>query len=442
MATEAPAESIIITTEPSPIFPDLADRVEHAADVMSNTMMFGRPLTKHGPAADYFWYAENTRDPDMWFQRIQEAAQVIDEVATRAADSPFSFTHADWVQTFRPPGSSGELLQLVPRPEFIVKDPGFEPQPTNFTAFELLFSMSIVHGAHPEETLRDFSEHLTHAVYINPQAAWEGMTAFGIDLLLPGMPNLTIEQCDRVARSLETWNDQQPEEHDGIDFLMNTLAQEGIITIPENETTHDYWTRMAKILPRLEEYIRYDLPRGTNQRPEYYMQLCLAMAYFVRHKELRYDHVQEAISALVVKDGEILGAAYNIPTQYPHHFVHAEQRAIAQAVERTGDVTLAGTSLFVNIEPCIECGPIIRKCNFAELYMGPRTLMGADTRGGLFTVQPETEEIPSGDFLAEQGPPYFPIPAVVSFNMLYEEMTGLIVEGQKWKKFILPIQSK
>ena len=61
------------------------------------------------------------------------------------------------------------------------------------------------------------------------------------------------------------------------------------------------------------------------------------------------------IGAVVIRDGLILGAAYNRREVDHDPTAHAELLAIRQAAQHIGDWRLQGCSLFVTLEPCAMC---------------------------------------------------------------------------------------
>ncbi len=383
-------------------------------------------------ASDYYDFLHQP-EPDRQFQLLHSVSEVIREMAmeTRSLSVPnFTFMelsentwHVETVQGHRDTIAHDKMHA--------------ENRVIPFTPYEMFLYHSITQGGESWPLVASFYQNITDAMRINPRSTMPLMQIFGLDMILPNYPTIETEHLEELETLTGKWDGNQ----DGIEFFAGVMKHIGKHPNTDN-TPETYWAKAIQVLTHLERYVDYFPAERTNQKPEYYMEICRALAYFPLHRKLQFDEMQEAVSALVVREGKILGASYNIPTDRPHFHEHAEQVAIKKAVKASGDPFLAGASLYINIEPCIECGPIIRKYDFSELYFGPRTLMGADTRSGLFTVQDTTEEIPSGDFLKEQGEPYFPIPSVVVFNMFYDEMVELIVNGQKWKRFILPIQNK
>ena len=61
------------------------------------------------------------------------------------------------------------------------------------------------------------------------------------------------------------------------------------------------------------------------------------------------------IGAVVVSNGEIIGAAYNQPIAASDPTAHAEVLALRAAAARLGNYRLTGASLYVTVEPCLMC---------------------------------------------------------------------------------------
>lgn len=390
-----------------------------------------QPWSELECASDYYDMFKETRASHQ-FEVLVKVSNFIRTTARLLTASDFTFE------------------QLIPAKRLIELDQTFrdsiardkrnpEAQIIPFTPYEMYLYKGISEGENPWDSIRSFHQNLTDAMRANPPATFALMETLGLDIILPQFPAIDSSQRESTAALMMTrWQVEKESGIDGVEFFSKFFREVNLSTQEENESAESYWSRILQLMPGLEQYVQYDLSPEQNQRPEYYMQICLALAFFALHRKLRYEEMQEAISALVVRNGKIIGAAYNIPTKHTNHFIHAEQRAIDQAVENTGDITLSGASLFSLLEPCIECAPLIRKYNFSELYFGPRTYTGGDTRGKLFTKEEPTEDCPSGDWLAEQGDPYFPIPNTIVYNLFYTQIAQLIIKGQQWKKFILP----
>lgn len=61
------------------------------------------------------------------------------------------------------------------------------------------------------------------------------------------------------------------------------------------------------------------------------------------------------IGAVVVLDGEIVGAGYNQPISSSDPTAHAEIVALRAAAGKVGNYRLSGATMYVTIEPCLMC---------------------------------------------------------------------------------------
>lgn len=61
------------------------------------------------------------------------------------------------------------------------------------------------------------------------------------------------------------------------------------------------------------------------------------------------------IGAVVVSDGEVKGAGFNQPISAVDPTAHAEIIALRRASAALGNYRLAGSALYVTVEPCVMC---------------------------------------------------------------------------------------
>ncbi|MCK6502290.1 tRNA adenosine(34) deaminase TadA [Myxococcota bacterium] len=61
------------------------------------------------------------------------------------------------------------------------------------------------------------------------------------------------------------------------------------------------------------------------------------------------------VGAVVVRDGQVIGAGFNRREVDKDPTAHAELLAIRQAAQHIGDWRLDGCTLFVTLEPCAMC---------------------------------------------------------------------------------------
>jgi tRNA(adenine34) deaminase len=80
-----------------------------------------------------------------------------------------------------------------------------------------------------------------------------------------------------------------------------------------------------------------------------FMQLALAEA---RKAD---DAGEVPVGAIVVVDGEVIGAGFNQPISAHDPTAHAEIVALRAAAKRVGNYRLTGSTLYVTVEPCLMC---------------------------------------------------------------------------------------
>jgi tRNA(adenine34) deaminase len=76
------------------------------------------------------------------------------------------------------------------------------------------------------------------------------------------------------------------------------------------------------------------------------------------------------VGAVIVLGGEILAKARNRSIAAVDPSAHAEVLAIREAARRIGNYRLAGTTLYVTLEPCIMCAGAIVQARIEKLVFG------------------------------------------------------------------------
>ena len=76
------------------------------------------------------------------------------------------------------------------------------------------------------------------------------------------------------------------------------------------------------------------------------------------------------VGAVVVKDGNIIGAGHNIRNKLHDPTLHAEIVAIRSACEKIGDWRLTDCDLYVTLEPCVMCSGAIINSRMRSVYFG------------------------------------------------------------------------
>ena len=88
-------------------------------------------------------------------------------------------------------------------------------------------------------------------------------------------------------------------------------------------------------------------------RDEYSMRLAL------REAELALEHDDVPVGAVVICDGEVIGAAHNEREIRQDPTAHAEMLALRQAARAVGSWRVLDAVLYVTLEPCAMCAGAI-----------------------------------------------------------------------------------
>src|SRR5437588_1175889 len=101
-------------------------------------------------------------------------------------------------------------------------------------------------------------------------------------------------------------------------------------------------------------------------RDEYFMHLAL------REAERALEHDDVPIGAVVVKEGEVIGAAHNERELRTDPTAHAELIALREAAHAVGSWRVLESVMYVTLEPCAMCAGAI------VLARVPRLVFGAE----------------------------------------------------------------
>ena len=106
-------------------------------------------------------------------------------------------------------------------------------------------------------------------------------------------------------------------------------------------------------------------------RDEYFMRLA------IREAEAALDHGDVPIGAVVVHEGEVVGAGHNERELRQDPTAHAELLALREASRALGSWRVLDSVLYVTLEPCAMCAGAI------VLARVPRVVYGtADPKAG------------------------------------------------------------
>lgn len=76
------------------------------------------------------------------------------------------------------------------------------------------------------------------------------------------------------------------------------------------------------------------------------------------------------VGAVLVQDGQIIGAGWNSPINNHDPSSHAEILAIRDAGSKLGNYRLPGTTLYVSLEPCSMCAGAMIHARIERLVFG------------------------------------------------------------------------
>ena len=145
---------------------------------------------------------------------------------------------------------------------------------------------------------------------------------------------------------------------------------------------------------------------GPSQSDEHFMRLAL------REAERALNHDDVPVGAVLVHDGEVLGAGHNERELRQDPSAHAEMIALRAGARALGSWRLLDTVLYVTLEPCAMCAGAI------VLGRIPRVVYGtADPKAGA-----------AGSVLDILAEPRLNHRPAVEGGLLAQECAALLVE--------------
>lgn len=114
-----------------------------------------------------------------------------------------------------------------------------------------------------------------------------------------------------------------------------------------------------------------------------FMRLALAEARRAR------DLGEVPVGAVMVKDGEVVGAGFNQPIRSLDPTAHAEVIALRAAAQALGNYRVPGTTLYVTVEPCLMCVGAIVHARVGSVVYG-----AADPKSGAVRSLLDPETLP------------------------------------------------
>ena len=128
---------------------------------------------------------------------------------------------------------------------------------------------------------------------------------------------------------------------------------------------------------------------GFFPRDEHFMRLAL------REAERAVEHDDVPIGAVVVKDGEVIGAGHNERELRGDPTAHAEILALREASRALGSWRLLDTVLYVTLEPCAMCAGAIVLARVPRVVFGTLDPMAGSVGSVLnLLVQPKLNHRP------------------------------------------------
>jgi tRNA(adenine34) deaminase len=117
-------------------------------------------------------------------------------------------------------------------------------------------------------------------------------------------------------------------------------------------------------------------------RDEYFMRMAL------REAERALEHDDVPIGAVVVREGEVIGAGGNERELRQDPTAHAEIIALREAARATGSWRILDTVIYVTLEPCAMCAGAIVLARVPRVVYGTRDPK-AGAAGSVFDILAE-----------------------------------------------------
>jgi tRNA(adenine34) deaminase len=136
------------------------------------------------------------------------------------------------------------------------------------------------------------------------------------------------------------------------------------------------------------------------------------MRIAVREAQLALAHDDVPVGAIVVVDGEVIGAGHNERERRQDPTAHAEVIALREAAGRLGTWRILDSTLFVTLEPCAMCAGAIVLARIGRVVYGT-----ADPKAGA-----------AGSVMDVLDEPRFNHRPIVAGGVMREECAALLVD--------------
>ena len=100
-----------------------------------------------------------------------------------------------------------------------------------------------------------------------------------------------------------------------------------------------------------------------------------------------YEAAEVPVGAVVVREGRVIGRAFNQVELLKDATAHAEMLALTQAEEVVGDWRLTDCTLYVTKEPCPMCAGAMVHTRLARVVYGAADLKGGAAGSALNLLQ-------------------------------------------------------
>ena len=111
------------------------------------------------------------------------------------------------------------------------------------------------------------------------------------------------------------------------------------------------------------------------------------MGEALRQAARAFEAGEVPVGAVIVREGKIIGRAFNQVEQLKDATAHAEMLALTQAENAVGDWRLTDCTLYVTKEPCPMCAGAIVHTRLARVVFGASDPKGGAAGGALNLLQ-------------------------------------------------------
>ncbi|MGE3342811.1 MAG: tRNA adenosine(34) deaminase TadA [Vicinamibacterales bacterium] len=116
---------------------------------------------------------------------------------------------------------------------------------------------------------------------------------------------------------------------------------------------------------------------------EHFMRLALEQAALARALN------EVPVGAVLVADGQVIGAGYNRPISGHDPTAHAEVVALRAAAGALGNYRLTGATMYVTVEPCLMCVGAMVHARVATVVYG-----ATEPKSGAIVSMTSAHELP------------------------------------------------